>query len=289
MNEYEAKQEARRERLRTAADKARARASARFDKADLREERSGIPFGQPVLVGHHSERRHRRAIERAERNLRRGVEELKRSEELARRAGAVGTGGVSSDDPDAVAKLEAELAALEAKHAYRLSVNKAIRRHPKDPEAGAREVVARCVVDGREPPPESVIAKHWQPDCMGSLGFPSYSLSNATANMRRIRGRIEVLRAQAARREAIVSGGAQAWRVESPAGTAEECPVENRCILRFSQRLSKERWQEVRRAGFVWSRILSAFVRKPSSAARHQAASLLSSFSPPAPSTETAP
>ena len=71
----------RRERLERKLEKriewAEARKSAaamEFSRADLSEEKSGIPFGQPILVGHHSERRHRRVIERADHAMRRSVE-----------------------------------------------------------------------------------------------------------------------------------------------------------------------------------------------------------------------
>jgi hypothetical protein len=61
------------ERLETLAAKRYADAQAQFKRADMREEVSGIPFGQPVLVGHHSERKHRKAIERASRALSQAV------------------------------------------------------------------------------------------------------------------------------------------------------------------------------------------------------------------------
>jgi hypothetical protein len=115
VNHYEQKQEARRARLEEAAERARAKASTEFRKADLREEVSGIPFGQPILVGHHSEGRHRRTIERAHNAMRRGVDAQKHAAELDRRADGVGRGGISSDDPDAVAKLREELLRLEAR------------------------------------------------------------------------------------------------------------------------------------------------------------------------------
>src|SRR3546814_14142517 len=89
-NAYEEKQEARRERLLAAADKAEARADQAYRRADLREEVSGIPFGQPILVGHHSERRHRRTIARAEAAMGRAVAESKRADELRRKAASVG-------------------------------------------------------------------------------------------------------------------------------------------------------------------------------------------------------
>jgi hypothetical protein len=46
-----------------------------------------IPMGQPILVGHHSERRHRRDLERAESLRRRGRAEAERAEHHAGRAG----------------------------------------------------------------------------------------------------------------------------------------------------------------------------------------------------------
>ena len=39
-----------------------------------------IPMGQPILVGHHSERRHRRDIARIDSNMRRAIEESKKSD-----------------------------------------------------------------------------------------------------------------------------------------------------------------------------------------------------------------
>lgn len=57
MNPYEAKQEARRERLVIAAGRASAESVERYNAASKMAE--VIPFGQPILVGHHSERRDR--------------------------------------------------------------------------------------------------------------------------------------------------------------------------------------------------------------------------------------
>ena len=39
-----------------------------------------IPFGQPILVGHHSERRHRRDISRIDSNMRKSIDESKKAE-----------------------------------------------------------------------------------------------------------------------------------------------------------------------------------------------------------------
>jgi len=69
MNSYEAKQEAKRERLEAAADRAEARSDDAYRKSDLREEVSGIPFGQPIIIGSSGEARHRTAIKRMQKRI----------------------------------------------------------------------------------------------------------------------------------------------------------------------------------------------------------------------------
>jgi hypothetical protein len=51
----------------------------------------GIPMGQPILVGHHSERRHRRDLERADSHMRRGLEEIGKRDYHENRAEAAAT------------------------------------------------------------------------------------------------------------------------------------------------------------------------------------------------------
>lgn len=47
---------------------------------------SVIPMGQPILVGHYSERRHRKAIERIDRNMQKSVEETQKAEYFSDKA-----------------------------------------------------------------------------------------------------------------------------------------------------------------------------------------------------------
>jgi hypothetical protein len=107
-NSYEQKQIDRKERLENAADRAQGEANAAFQREHAIIDR--IPMGQPILVGHHSEKRHRGDLKRAESARRKAFDAQDRAAELRGMASAVGTGGISSDDPDAIAKLEAELA-----------------------------------------------------------------------------------------------------------------------------------------------------------------------------------
>ena len=115
MNDYEAKQEDRRDRLNNRAD-AKAGEAQRLS-GTARSVADQIPMGQPILVGHHSQRRHENAIKKMNRAMSAGVEASKEAERLRHAAASVGTAGISSDDPDAIEKLRAQLVAAEERHA----------------------------------------------------------------------------------------------------------------------------------------------------------------------------
>jgi len=128
---YQERQESKRDRLEERAEKKAQEAATRFRGADLREEHSGIPMGQPILVGHHSEKRHRKALARADAHMRKGIEAQEQAADLAYRAERLGTGGISSDDPEAVIKLRKKIASLEQDRETTKEVNKTIRATAK--------------------------------------------------------------------------------------------------------------------------------------------------------------
>src|SRR3546814_2170506 len=133
--------------------------------SDLRrEEASSIPLGQPIRVGHHSERRHRRTSARAEAAMGRAVAESKRADELRRKAASVGTAGISSEDPEAGEKIADKVVRLEAKQARMKAANAAIRKHRK---AGPAEQIEALVVLGFG---ESAATALIEPDCCGRIG-----------------------------------------------------------------------------------------------------------------------
>lgn len=80
--------EDRAQRMAEHAENANHRSAVAFERADLSEEKSGIPLGQPILVGHHSEGRHRRAIERADNAMRHACEESDKAKYFEGRAEA---------------------------------------------------------------------------------------------------------------------------------------------------------------------------------------------------------
>ena len=125
MNEYERKQEERRERLLGRAARARNESTAAYNRSNSYVEH--IPMGQPILIGHHSESRHRAALRRSHAAMSKSVELDNKANRLEERADSVGKGGISSDDPDAIPKLKEKVEGLEAQQDRMKKVNRAYR------------------------------------------------------------------------------------------------------------------------------------------------------------------
>jgi hypothetical protein len=189
MNDYERKQQERKERYEELAESHRKRSNERYNEA--RKIGSLIPFGQPILVGHHSERGHRSALKKIDNNMRKSIEHDETADYYEQKAKSVGKGGISSDDPDAIKKLQSKLDDLEATQTLMKAANLAIRK--KDVEKGNVELVKLGFTDGQ-------ISSLREGDFAGRIGFAPYQLQNNNANIRRIRERIEQLQ-KAAERE----------------------------------------------------------------------------------------
>ena len=125
-----------RERRERRADRRRDWGGSRERKRDAALKASsdaveGIPFGQPILVGHHSERGHRKALATQERK---GFEGLEHDHMAARHRQAAGTiehqlaTSIYDDDVDAIERLEAKIADLEAQRERIKGLNRRIRK-----------------------------------------------------------------------------------------------------------------------------------------------------------------
>lgn len=112
-SKYEEKRQARIDRLRARAEKKRAFASEN-DLSLYGEAKSGIPLGQPILVGHHSERRHRKHLERIENKVRKGFEAAEYADRLEQRADAAeNRTAIDSDNPEALKLIDERILKLE--------------------------------------------------------------------------------------------------------------------------------------------------------------------------------
>jgi len=241
-------QRERRERAERKAERLRRRAEAQHEGA--RAELAGIPMGQPILVGHHSERRHRKAIERSDRKTRQALE-TSRAAEQATAASTRAGHAISSDDPEALGALEARLADLEASRELSKAINAAYRK-------GGWPAVER--VDGVTP---AVLAKAKRTMGLAHWLKAPMDVKNLGGNIRRVRKRIEELKA-VAEREAAPAIEGDGFRIT-------EHPDDNRIRFIFAKRPSKDVTSKMKRAGFRWSRKNGAWQRQLNNAGRHAA------------------
>lgn len=245
INAYENRIEDRRERLEDRADRLRKESNAAWKSGH--DMMAVIPFGQPILVGHHSEKRDRNYRNRAWNKMGKGVELGKAADAVASRAASVGTGGVSSDDPVAVAKLREQLVKLEHHQELMAGVNKLVRKFKTKPAEGAK-----AIADAFPEISEGVAAKLWTPDFAGRIGFPSYELTNNGANIRRIKERIAHLERNATRETA---------ETEVNGVRIVENAEENRLQMFFPGKPSDAIRTELKSCGFRWSPSSGAWQR----------------------------
>jgi hypothetical protein len=240
------------ERREARAERLRARAAKRRAEAESRDKRSrdlaGVMNGQPILVGHHSEKRHRRDLDRIHRDMSRSIEATREAEHLDRRADAAETNAaISSDDPEALVRLRAKLAGLEAER-------EEIKRQNRLARKGDEAVIAKLAHLLRHTP-------YHDP----RKGYPSYTLKNLGATIRTTKKRIAELEARA---------GREAREREFGDVTVRENPETNRVELDLGRRATKEEWREIKSRGFKWSRTNEVWQRLANESAWRAACSL---------------
>jgi hypothetical protein len=128
---YEEKKQARIQRLRDRAERKRQAGESLLGNAQRTADM--IPMGQPILVGHHSERRHRRDLDRIHNQTGKGLDLLNEADRLEYRADSVeNNAAISSDDNKAIEKLKEKLAKLETKRQSIKDYNKKAKKEGKE-------------------------------------------------------------------------------------------------------------------------------------------------------------
>jgi hypothetical protein len=252
LNPYEERKAARIERMKERAGRLESAAAGAHEAARTIADR--VPMGQPILVGHHSERRHRRDLDRMHTGLTKAATLRDEAVALQRRAEhAEASDAVSSDDPDAVPKLRAKLEALERDRDRMVRANQAVRS--KEP----RQALAALGFS------EAMIDRALTPDFAGRVGFPDYALRNAASEARRLRKRIGELEARVTRPPPPA--------VEIPGVRVEE--VDNRVRVVFDAKPDEATRSALKSTGFRWSPTVGAWQRHASNAAWYEAKRIL--------------
>jgi DNA repair exonuclease SbcCD ATPase subunit len=118
MTTYRERLERRADQLEGWADSNARKAHAAHERAHELAER--IPFGQPILVGHHSQRRAERDRDRIHNDMRASIDSHARAVDQEQRAGTIRQQldrAIYDDNPDALERLRDKLAALEEQRA----------------------------------------------------------------------------------------------------------------------------------------------------------------------------
>lgn len=192
MSTHRERREARAERLREWADKREAKSEAERRKSE--DATAGIPFGQPILAGHHSQRRHEKAIDRSWAALGRSVESdrmAKRHAEKARNIEGQLAASIYSDDDDAIERLRERIDGLEAERDRIKRYNASARKAAKT--GGTGDVT---ILDDEQRANLLSVARYAPYQLRAGNALPAYSLSNLSGNIARNRKRLEQLEAE---------------------------------------------------------------------------------------------
>lgn len=215
------------------------------------EMASEIPLGQPILVGHHSEKRHRRHLEKVHNTYGKSFEKKDRATYYEEKAQSIESNtDIFSDDPRALQKLEAKLKALQDNQDFMKAANRFIKKKDR---AGFLAL-------------PHATAQLWEevttPNVMGDIGFAHYKLSNNNTNIRRIKQRIEQLRRLGQKQpfDKVINGVRIVENTEA-----------NRLQMVFDGKPGADVRKQLKSNGFRWSPTQGAWQRHISNWALHLA------------------
>lgn len=191
-----------------------------------------IPPGQPILLGHHSEKKHRSALQRSNENMRRSIESTDKAAYYEEKATAIeSNNAISSDNPLALELLKKKVEQLTQMQNFMKKTNKLIRKGDKDGFLrlqGATEAMWKELTTSDS---------KWQ------IGYPRYRLANNNAAIRNTKQRIEDLEKMSTKSttEKNIKGIKLIENVEA-----------NRIQLIFPEKPNEEVRKKLRKKGFIF-------------------------------------
>jgi len=258
MNDYETKKQERINRYEELAERAENNSRAR--RQQFKDMMSFIPFGQPILVGHHSEKRDRAYRARAGSKMDKSITEHNRAQHYRDKADAARKNKtISSDDPEAVQKLKTKTDQAEKLQEIMKAANRIVRSKPKNERTP--EKITQLVNLGIK---ETRAGQLFEKDFTGRPGFPDYVLTNNNANIRRMKQRLAELETSAAQKTV---------ETEHNGFSVIENTEENRIQIIFDGKeaymtLCKNKGINLRSCGFRYSKHNNAWQRHLNNAGR---------------------
>jgi hypothetical protein len=235
---YQEKVDNRRERFENKAAKLENESEAQWQRStDLSQAFYG---GQPILVGHHSEKPARARQEKMHNAMSKSVEASEKANYYADKAASVGKGGISSDNPDALDELREKLAKMEAEQEMYKKINQAYRNFVKKP-------ASLDTADLSDKMKETI--RNFTPEWSKDTPIPDFKLKNNNGNMARVRERIAELEAK----EAKYENGDKEYHYEAAGLIVTENIIANRLQFRFDEIPEKAIREKLAKAGLRWS------------------------------------
>lgn len=232
--DYFERKELRVERLREKADKMRAESVEAFSNA--RKIQDSIPLGQPILIGHHSEKRSRQDRDKIDASIKKSVEKQEQAEYYEEKlAAAKKNTAISSDNPEAIELLEDKISKLKARQQKYKDMNKYYRKHKT--MVGFEDLSDEKAAE---------INKRIDEDySFNKKPAPSYILSNLNAMIKSAEKRLEQLK--------------ELDEMEYEEMEFDNCTVisndeTNRVEIHFGYKPDEEVRTMLKRKGFKWSR-----------------------------------
>lgn len=237
MNDYEQRKQDRIDRYREKADQARAQSHALFQQST--EMASAIPMGQPVHGA--ADRRYR---ERIAGKMDKSIAASDKADYYEAKARAAENNtAISSDDPEAIAKLTEKLEGLKAAQERMKAINAHYRKH------GTCHGMEGLTEEQAEKLDQEINNLHpW-----AKVPFPPYSLSNNNQEIHRIQDRIKRL-------TDAKEVGYTGWEFDG--GRVEANMEKNRLQIFFDEKPDEETRRELKTCGFRWARSEGAWQRQ---------------------------
>lgn len=237
MNDYEQRRQARIDRLHEKADQARAQSDAISEQSHNMIH--DLPMGQPIVSATDAE-----YWERVSTKMHQAVKASEKATYYeARAAAAENNTAISSDDPEAIAKLTEKLEMLKAAQELMKAVNVFYRKNGTchGMEGLSEELAEELDQDVKNGPP-------WM-----NVPFDSHSFSNNNQEIHRVQNRIKKL-------TEAKELGYTGWTFEG--GRVEANGDKNRLQIFFDAIPDEETRRELKSRGFRWARSEGAWQRQ---------------------------
>ena len=255
--EYQERKQAKIERFENLAEKKKNNSDALYNEAKKMSD--CIPFGQPILVGHHSEGRDRNFRNRIHNKFGKSFEEQGKAEYYENKVKSLkSNNSISSDDPEAVLKLREKIERLKANQELMKKVN---TEYKKTNDLNQTSLDTESIKS---------ILRTWEimPYLKGKP-FQGYSLTNNNANINRLKKRLVLLEKK---------NNEETTEKEINGIRIVENTDENRLQIFFPDIPSPEIRKELKRNGFRWSRFNGCWQRHRSNVATWKAENIVNSI-----------